>query len=120
MQELEGRSESDHQNRILGILIFLALTETKFMKSHSTTYYGNQQAHNEYSGCVNKDSLQNFIVQDSYSDGIYSPGGCRIYLNGALVFSGYNFKKSVTHAIPSKFNLFMLKPKTDNNSGDNL
>ena len=40
------------------------------------------------------------MIQNSYNDGIYSPGGYWLYLDGELVFSGYNFRNSETHAIP--------------------
>ena len=94
------------------------LTGTNIIKSRSTNYYGNQKTYNEDIVCVNKNAVHTFIIQDSYSDGIYSPGGYWLYLDGALVFSGYNFQNSATHAIPSNFNLFMLKLKTDNYGGE--
>ena len=67
---------------------------------------------------MNKNAVHTFIIQDSYGDGIYSPGGYWLYLDGSLVFIGYNFRNSATHAIPSNFNLFMLKLNTDNYGGE--
>ena len=58
------------------------------------------------------------MIQDSYDDVINSPGGYGLYLDGSLVFSGYNFKNSTTHAIPSNFNFFMMKLNTDNYGGE--
>ena len=94
------------------------LTETHIIKSRSTTYDGNHQTYNEDIGCVNKNAVHPFIIQDSYGEGIYSPGGYWLYLDGALVFIENNFQTFSTHAILSNFNLFMLKLNTDNYGGE--
>ena len=90
------------------------LTGTNIIKSRSTAYCGNQQTHNEDIGCVYKNVVHTFMIQYIYGNGIYSPCVYWLYVEDSLVSSGYNFKKSATHAIPSKFNSFMLKLKTDN------
>ena len=69
---------------------------------------------------MKKKTFFTVIIQDSYGDGIYIPGGYGLYLNGALVFNGYNLKNSWTDAIPSNFNFFMLKLKTDKCGGEPL
>ena len=94
------------------------LTSTNIIKSCGNNYYGNHQTHKEDIGCSNKNEVHTFMIQDIYGDGIYSPGGYWLFLDGALVFSGHNLKNSETHAIPSNFNLFMLKLKTDNYGGE--
>ena len=64
--------------------------------------------------------VQTFMIKDIYGNIIFSPGGYWLYLEVALVFSGYIFKNSATHEILSNFNFFMLKLKTDNYGGENL
>ena len=94
------------------------LTGTNIIKRRSNNYYENQKTRNDDIGRVNKNAVHNFMIQDIYRDGIYSNSGYWLYLESALVFSGYNFKNSATHTIPSNFKFFTLKLKTDNYSGE--
>ncbi len=49
--------------------------------------------------CVPDNSCVQVLIHDSYGDGIYSPGGYWIYLNGALLATGSAFGSEAQHAV---------------------
>jgi len=60
--------------------------------------------------CVAVDSCIVFTIYDSYGDGIFSPGGYWLYLNGSPIASGGNYGSSDVQAIACPAGMYCNEP----------
>ena len=56
--------------------------------------------------CIPTNSCAIFTIMDSFGDGIYSPGGSWIYVDGVFIAAGSNFGYSATLHIVCRHGMF--------------
>ena len=65
------------------------LIGTVVMQGGQGGVYGDYTSYSD-SICVLSDECLFFEIYDTWGDGIYAPGGCELYLDEMLVYSGAN------------------------------